>query len=188
MDVGSLTLGTLFGGAIGWLISRYFFLEATEDLRRRLDDQRRQLERQDTMEHFEDLVTNGTWHSESINHQTVWICDQKASFKIVEGDEMEPFQEEWTQRYPDPNTTKRTIELRINDSIVKTLTFINLDGFRILVPMPKVLAVDGKPLYFWEKDSLEYKVGLIIGDYYIWKNIEGVARQSGVEIVTARST
>lgn len=187
MDWGSLIGGTVLGGAIGWYTAQYFYARSTTELKRGFQNQLRQLEKHDTLSHFEDLVANGTWHSERINNQTAWICDQKASFKIVEGDEFEPFTEEWTTKYPDQNTAKQMIDLRINDSTVKSLTFVNLDGGRYLVPLTKMLiGPDKKPVYFWDKDSIEFKVGRIIGTYYRFENIEEVARDLKIEIVSGR--
>ena len=59
-----------------------------------------------------------------------------------------------------------------------------MDGGRIFVPV-----AEGRPTgadnveYFWNLNSLEVKVGRIVGSYYIHNNLEGVAQRSGVTLV-----
>jgi len=52
--------------------------------------------------------------------------------------------------------------------------------------MPRQVFVGSSPEYFWERDSIEFKVGQIVGHYYIHKTIEGVGSLSGVSIVSGR--
>jgi hypothetical protein len=186
MDYGSLVGGAVLGGVIAWLTAKHFYFRSLTDLQAGFNQQLRQLERQDTLIHFEGLVANGTWHKENINHQEVWVCQQKASFKIVPVRTNKPFEEPWTEDFPDPYTAWCDVELRINDSIVKVLTFVSVDGGRLLVPITKIIIVNEKPLYFWDKDSLEYKVSVLIGEFYIYKTIEGVAERMRVEILKSR--
>jgi len=76
-----------------------------------------------------------------------------------------------------------TVDLKINDSTVRVLSFISLDGGRYLVPLPRKVMIDRKPVYCWERNSLDFKVGKIIGRYYRYTSIEETARFLGVEIL-----
>lgn len=186
MDIASLALGTVLGGIISWGISAYFYSKSNSDLRQTLEDYRRREDKKDTLDYFELMLTQGTWSKEFLNDRTTWICNQKITLKIVQGDAFEPFDEEWTRPYPDKQAKRCEVELKVNESTIKSLTFIHLDGHRIVVPMPRRIVGNGKPLYFWEKDSLEYKVGKIIGEYYKHKTIEGIAKISDVTIVSGQ--
>ncbi|MFB5856478.1 hypothetical protein WAB97_011585 [Stenotrophomonas maltophilia] len=110
-----------------------------------------------------------------------------SSLKNVIPDSDSEFTEEWTERHPDPEGRRTEIQLRINDSTIQELQFVHLDGRRILVPMPRQVFVSGSPEYFWERDSIEFKVCKIVGRYYIHKTLEGVGSHSGVSIVSGRN-
>ncbi len=59
-----------------------------------------------------------------------------------------------------------------------------MDGGRIFVPMAELRPVgDDQVEYFWNMNSLEIKVCRIVGDYYIYEDVYGVAKRSGIEIV-----
>jgi hypothetical protein len=99
----------------------------------------------------------------------------------------EKFTEPWTEgKFPDPSTGKRRAELRINDSVVKSVIFIDMDGGRYFVPMPEIAMVGDERVFYWVTNSTRFKVGKIIGTYYGDPTIEGVARHTGVRIVDSR--
>ena len=59
-----------------------------------------------------------------------------------------------------------------------------MDGGRILVPMAEVRQdAAGSSEYFWNLNSLEVLVCKVIGEYYIYKTLEGVAKSSNVVLV-----
>ena len=59
-----------------------------------------------------------------------------------------------------------------------------MDGGRIFVPMAEVrLDATGNPEYFWNLNGLEVCVCRIIGSYYIYETLEGVAKTSKVVLV-----
>jgi len=130
------------------------------------------------------MLERSKWTAERIDDLNVWICDQRATFKIVALGNFRDFHEEWTDRVPDTeHTSMSTIELRINNSAVRTLSFVSLDGGRYFVPLPRKLSLDRQAIYCWEKSSLDYKVCQIIGRYYRGNSLEDTARFLGVEIV-----
>ena len=82
------------------------------------------------------LLVSSNWKKEYINQREVWIAEDNNTFQIQSGDEGDEFHESWTEMYPDQNTRKYPVYLKIDNSIVKELDFISLDGGRIFVPMP----------------------------------------------------
>ena len=135
------------------------------------------------IEAFMELIENSSWRKELINHKTVYICDTNNTFQIEIGDFGGEWQEKWAKVYPDANASKYSVYLKINNTSIKELTFISCDGGRIFVPLPELKSEDGQTVYIWRKDSLPFKVCKIVGDYYIHKSIEGVARMSKISII-----
>jgi hypothetical protein len=78
-----------------------------------------------------------------------------------------------------------TVQLKINDSAVAEVLFVTLDGGRYLVPLPRKRVISGRISYFWESDTLPFKVGRVVGRYYRHANIEEAAKFLNVEIVRA---
>lgn len=59
-----------------------------------------------------------------------------------------------------------------------------MDGGRILVPMTDSHSVGNDEVeYFWKANSLEVRICRVIGKYYIYEDLEGVARRSRVKVV-----
>lgn len=183
MDVASLLIGTGLGGIVSWAVTAYFHSQASDDLTRKLDDHRRQDAKKDTLEYFQAMLVQGKWRKEYLDERETWICEENANLRMVLQEASEPFVESWTRSFPDGRGMRCEVELKTNGSTIKSLTFIHLDGHRILVPMPRIIPGKQDPIYFWEKDSLEYKVVQVIGDYYIHESIEGVANIAGVSVV-----
>jgi hypothetical protein len=48
--------------------------------------------------------------------------------------------------------------------------------------LPKIESKDNEDIYYWERNSLDFKIGKIIGNFYIHNNIEGVAKIVKIEI------
>jgi hypothetical protein len=89
--------------------------------------------------------------------------------------------------YPDRSGRACPVYLKIGNSVIKELTFVYMDGFRIFVPMTEVRPVAGSPNspeFFWNKCSLAVKVCQVIGSYYIYESLDGVARMSDVTIIS----
>lgn len=176
-----------FGALLGWFVSRHYYqrsrldADTSESKREARDSWRR------SVNYFEYMLTSAKWEKRYIDNLVTWICPSDSSLKIVIPDSTSEFIEDWTERHPDPQGRRADVQLRVNDSTIQELPFIHLDGGRILVPMPRQVFVGSSPEYFWERDSVEFKVGKVVGRYYIHKTIEGVGSLSGVSIVSGRS-
>jgi len=175
------------GGLVGWLISSHYYHRSRLDADKSESKREAREKWSRSINYFEHKLTAAQWEKRYINCIVTWICLSDSSLKIVIPDSTSEFTEDWTERHPNPRGQRNEIQLRVNDSTIQELPFIHLDGGRILVPMPRQVFVGSSPAYFWERDSVEFKVGKIIGHYYIHKTIEGVGNLSGVSIVSGRS-
>jgi len=134
---------------------------------------------------FEEYIEEHDWNKEIIDHKEVWICAHDNAFQIEIGERLDNFSEKWTKVYPDTyGTWSQRVYLSINGTRIKQLTFVAADGGRIFVPLPKteVNRQNSEINYIWDRNSLEFKVGRIIGEYYIYNSLEGVAERSKIEI------
>lgn len=133
---------------------------------------------------FEYLIENSQWSKEDIDDKEVWVCAENALFQIVPEDDSEEFSEPWTQVYPDTNGSGRyTVSLKIIGVTIKQITFVYCDGGRISVPLPDLKIVEGNRAFSWRQGSLDYKLGQLVGSFYIYDSIEGVAAMSQIELV-----
>lgn len=140
-------------------------------------------EQSNNLQRFEKMMEKSRWRREFINHKEVWINDDDNTLQIERGDYCGEFREPWLEIYPDPVGARYPVYLKINNTPIKELTFIACDGGRIFVPLPERDFENDHAKYKWRRDSLPFKVCKIIGEYYIYNNIEGIARVSKINII-----
>ena len=139
---------------------------------------------------FDYNVSHWKWRKELIYNKTVRICENNPHYQIWIWDDDRPFSEPWTNVYPDNQwNSKCSIELVNNWIIFKTIPRVFCDWQRIWVPLPQQEVIKNKDnidnderIYFRNKNSLEYKLGKLIGEFYIHKNMEGISQMSWIEI------
>lgn len=183
-SVITFLLGVVAGALSSWGITHSYYRKAAADQRKELEQLRNQLRPRNTLSDFEHLLEAGKWTKRLIDERTIWVCDDDNTFQIERGQRTREFGERWTTLYPDPSSFATPVYLRIGPVVIKQLTFVSMDGHRIFVPIPQLRPVGGDQVeYFWNRNSLELKVCGIIGEYYIYENVDGVARRSGVAIV-----
>lgn len=176
--------GVAVGGLLSWLIAHRYYVRTAKDQRRELSRLAEGLRPKNTLRDFEQTLENSTWSKTVIDHTEVWLADTDNAFQIARGERSKDFKERWTTVYPDPNSAAYPVFLKIAGNVVKEITFISMDGGRIFVPMPDIRPLGpGTVDYFWNLQSLEVEVCRVIGDYYIYKNLEGVARTSRITLV-----
>ena len=193
-----ITIYLFFLGAIGFLIKHFFFsnkksgatyIKAGRDISAGGDivvgDKIINSSKNGSkdLREFERLITSSKWRKELINHKDIWVNEDDNTFQIEMGECGEEFREPWNEMYPDPVGHRYPVYLTINNSRTKELLFVSCDGGRILVPIPERHFEEDKHSFRWMRDSLSFKVCKIIGHYYIYKNIEGIAKVSKIEIV-----
>lgn len=183
MEIVLLIIGAAIGGVISWSITHKYSEKASEENKELINELSQGFKESNTLKYFEVLLVNSNWNKEYIDHNPIWIAEDNNTFQIHHGMEGDEFHESWTEMYPDQSTLKYSVYLKIDNSIIKELDFISLDGGRIFVPMPDRIIEDENVNYIWNLNSLEIKVCNIIGTYYIYKNLEGVARRSRIELI-----
>jgi len=183
MEIALLLIGALIGALISWGITHKYYKKASEEQKNLVHELSQEIKETNTLKYFEHLLEHSKWEKEFIGNDEFWISDENKTFQLQRGEEGREFHEDWTKGYPDSSTTRCPVYLKINNTVIKELTFILLDGGRIFVPMPDRKLENDKPIFFWNMDSLEIKVCNVIGTYYIYENIYGVAKRSKVEII-----
>ena len=190
MNLVDLGIGISGGALFSWLIARHFYKMAERDLRKESERSLKKLQWENTEAYFEAMLANGDWEDRHIDGIKQWVCKNDNNLSIEECDDSESFFEPWANKYPDQRAFKNTVKLKRSGQTIKELFFIDMDAHRITVPLPRVISPSGgltgnaSPIYYWDRSSVEYKVGMIIGDYYIYDGIEDVARFCGVDIVS----
>jgi hypothetical protein len=172
----------LLGLLAGWMIAHFYYRKSTRDLTVRLSNLKEELEDalrpKTSLADFERMVESSPWRAETIANENVWICEGNNSFQVVQGesDLSETFTETWTEHFPDQQHSGRCpVYLKIGGTIVREIPFVWLDGGRVLVPMPDVRVENRKQIFYWRGLSLEFKLGEIIGRFYIHNTMYGVA-------------
>ena len=176
--------GIAIGGLLSWLITHHYYLIASKEQKDELNKLKATLRPRNTLHDFEELLLTSEWTISYIVQTKTWIANSNSTFQIEAGESTSEFKEKWTTVYPDINSTAYPIYLKINGTIIKELTFVSMDGGRIFVPIAEVRLTPTKEIeYFWNLNSLEVYVCRIIGSYYIYGNLEGIAKMSRVALV-----
>lgn len=182
-ELTTFIAGAAIGGLLSWLITHRYYVKAGADQRIELKKLSDGLRPRNTLRDFETYLDESTWTKTVVGHAGVWMADADNTFQIEQGESTREFRERWTTVYPDPNSSPYPVYLKINGTTIKELTFISMDGGRIFVPMAGVRQTSsGAAEYFWNLNSLEVKVCRVIGTYYCYENLEGIARMSKVAL------
>ncbi len=141
-----------------------------------------------TYRKFIELLDTAEWREWHLENEVVWTCEEDAFYQIVipkrDFDEYDSFSEEWTKNFPNPSATRQPVQLKIAGTAIMELPFIYVDGARNFVPMPKIKAEgDEGRSFYWVKNSIEYKVGKIIGYLDIDRNLESLAARKTMRIL-----
>ncbi len=150
------------------------------------------------LEMFENYIENKEWRKEFIDNKEIWICKEDNLFQIHHLNDYKDFSEPWTQCYPDSlGSGQHSVDLLYNNNFIKRFTFIYCDGGRINVALPQTENNSNKNIwenkdklgrsykninFFYEKKNLDFKLTKLIGSFYIYNNIEGIALISKIEI------
>lgn len=137
----------------------------------------------ENLDHFLYKINNSKWRKESFDHHETWICEDNNLYQIKRGDREGEFTEKWTQVYPAKfGSGLYHVALEIKGIKIKEVSFVYMDDGRIEVPLTQQDFSKDVTVYYWIRDSLEFSLGKLIGDFYIYKNMDGVAKRSGIEI------
>ena len=131
---------------------------------------------------FTKFLSSNDWEKVGYNPEK-WIFKEDNSFVIEEGQDRTDFEEEWTKVFPDRIAKAKEVYLKIGGELIhKPLHFVSADCGRYFVPMPKISEAHGERYFYWDKDSIEYKVCSIVGEFYRGDNLEDVGKMCGVLI------
>lgn len=78
----------------------------------------------------------------------------------------ETFSELWTDKFPDPHAHSFEVELRYFETLIHKETFVECDGDRYQIPLPKINPSNSDSKFFISKDSFAYKIAKIFGQYH----------------------
>lgn len=176
--------GVALGGAISWLITHSYYKKASDAQEKLLAKFADDLDEQNTLTYFRHLLTTSDWRKHYINGRERWIAEANNVYQIEIGERTGDFHEPWTDVYPNPDSGRYPVYLKINDTTIMELTFVAPDEGRIFVPIPESDIAESDRSFYWIEDSIEVQVCSIVGKYYVYRNLEGVARRSRVEFRT----
>jgi len=178
--------GVVLGGLASWLIAHKYYIRSSADQKREIDRLKEELRPKTTLQDFEKFLVESKWTESCIDSSKVWICDSDNTFQIRVGERSREFNERWTTVHPDSlSGAAYPVYLMIGSIVIKELTFISMDGGRIFVPMAEIRPTgENQVEYFWNLNALEVKVCRVVGSYYIYNDLEGVAGRSRVALVS----
>ena len=140
-------------------------------------------------------LRNSNWAEEELTSldetKTVSTCESDMNFQIVryvESYDSATFGP-WSKGFPDPASDECLVDLNVSGATVKRLRFAQLDGDKYLVPVPEiaVLPSEGESSasleYYYDRNSIEFLVGKIIGYFDHGINLEEFARRQQIKIV-----
>jgi hypothetical protein len=169
------------GAGVSWLIALWYYKRASFDQQDALGKLGGELKPRNSLLDFERLLMAKPWEKKFVDNQEIWVCNADGTFQIHLGDLGDQFTEPWTAIHPDKHCNRQPVYLKIGSATIHELLFVSADGGRILVPVTKTRRLrNGGVEYYWSKESLAVKVCRIVGDYYIHKNLEGLAALSNV--------
>lgn len=135
---------------------------------------------------FERFLESDNWEKVEFGPTEKWIYKDDNSFVIEIIDNDRSFVEPWTDKFADKKAFALTVNLKLNGELVhKSLTFVLVDGCRNCVPCPKVSNAYDEIYYFWDKNSLEYKIFEKIGMLdSLYPDLERFGMMCGVKLVS----
>jgi hypothetical protein len=133
-----------------------------------------------TLEVFRNHLQNSNWTS--VNGGKFYRCDQDATYQI-HFDDYDNWKEcdldwEFLKKFPSHEHKYLKLSLMINGAVIDSLSFLYLDGQRVLVPYPKT---DEDGVLYWDSKSLEFDVAEAIREYESYNFIYKVA-EKGIQI------
>lgn len=177
-ELFNFVAGCAIGGLLSWLITHRYYVIAGKEQKIELERLAEELRRRNTLDDFK-ILLDASWRKTHVDNTELWVCEADNTYQIRVGNDGRDFKEPWVEVHPDPVGVAYPVYLEIGSAVIQELTFVSVDGGRIFVPMPKRRSPSG---YVWSVSSLEVKVCRIIGTYYRYDDLEGVAAVSKVEI------
>lgn len=138
------------------------------------------------------LKTKGNWEKRQVDKSEVYFYKNNNNYKIETSNEIEKewtARESWMENFPDPHISEWKVYLKYGESKIAEFSFLSCDGGRYFLPIPEKRCLEKgddyrclKFEYFWNKNSIEYKLGEVIGDFYRGKNLKETAKFCDIKI------
>jgi|GEM_PF-2687485 len=137
------------------------------------------------VEHY--LTRPEDWEMRMIGDSEVYFYTEDNNYKVVQGDtslrNWEPRIETWMNNFPDAYVSEWNVYIKHGENVIAEYKFLSCDGARYFIPIPKKRCAEpgeghtcNRFEYFWHRNSIEYKVGGVIGRFYNCESLEEVAR------------
>lgn len=116
-----------------------------------------------------------------------WQYTKHPEFTIeLKDDQKWDREEPWVKRVrrPDPSLFMYEVALKINGLVVRSENFLAMDGWRYLVPIPRVDRVNAEDEqdYVYYYDAVQYSIAGVVGKYHLDKNIEDFCEHSRIHL------
>lgn len=145
------------------------------------------------LENFAKYLNNKSlWDKRHIDHNDIFFYRNDNEYKIESAQDAHKTwttKESWMEIFPDPHILEYRVYLKYGETKIYEMLFVSCDGGRYFIPLPSKRLLNPysskKPIfeYYWVKNSLEYQVGEIIGEFYYQNNLDEVATFCKIKIV-----
>ena len=97
-------------------------------------------------------------------------------YRIIYSDSEERDGEAYICSYPDTSFHYFELDIYFHQTRLLKIPCVHCDGFRISIPDPDIDAIDGKPLYFYKRDTIKYLILKMMCPFedYLYTNIFGI--------------
>lgn len=134
------------------------------------------------LDRFHQLLKNPAEWMPGPEDRLYYYHSTASDYVISEGGVVnEDFVEPWTKAFPDSDACSVRVNYLCRNTIVKTAVFVEIDGGRYTVPLPKPVRTGKDRQYMIERSSLEWRTSLILDQYD--GNLEELLRLAGVQLI-----
>lgn len=138
------------------------------------------------------LNNKSKWSKRQIDNDDIYFYQDDNEYKIERAQDSHKTwtaTESWMTKFPDSHISEYRVYLKHAETKIYEAVFVSCDGGRYFLPLPRKRLLDqsskSKPTfeYYWIKNSIEYQLGEIIGEYYRQDSIEEVAKFCEIRIL-----
>lgn len=154
LDIGILALTALSAALSAYILNKDGeFAYLLNFIKNDGEKTRKIISNSNSVNHGLELLRSGKW---STGNQKIFYCDSNTAWTITTENIDEEFVETWINNIPRPdNKIKRfDVALKFNNTEVKRVAFVSLDGHRIRIPIPHKDRYSGN--FYYCENSLEH--------------------------------
>jgi hypothetical protein len=114
---------------------------------------------------------------QKIGGEDYFYHEEFPEFTVIDGPTLvQPFQEEWATRFPDPSARSFYVKLCYGTTVLKQFVFVSCDGGRYTLPLPRL----EQGQFEVNRNSIHWRVAQLYRQYF---PIETALARGGVQIV-----